>query len=38
MRFKSLQFKRRGAIGILLLNRPAKRNALSDQMVEELDA
>jgi len=38
MKFKSLQFKRRGAIGILLLNRPEKRNALSDAMVEEIDA
>jgi len=38
MKFKSLQFKRRGAIGVLLLNRPEKRNALSDAMVEEIDA
>jgi len=38
MKFKSLQFKRRGAIGVLRLNRPEKRNALSDRMVEELDA
>jgi enoyl-CoA hydratase/carnithine racemase len=38
MKFKSLQFKRRGAIGIVLLDRPQKRNALSDAMVEELDA
>jgi enoyl-CoA hydratase/carnithine racemase len=38
MKFKSLRFKRQGAIGILLLNRPAKRNALSDAMVEELEA
>jgi enoyl-CoA hydratase/carnithine racemase len=38
MKFKSLRFSRRGAIGILLLNRPHKRNALSDAMVEELDA
>ena len=36
MKFKSLQFKQRGAIGILLLNRPEKRNALSDAMVAEL--
>ena len=38
MKFKSLQFKRRGAIGVLLLNRPEKRNALGDAMVEEIDA
>jgi (methylthio)acryloyl-CoA hydratase len=38
MKFKSLQFKRRGAIGVLLLDRPQKRNALSDSMVEEIDA
>lgn len=36
MKFKSLQFRRRGAVGVLLLNRPAKRNALSDAMVAEL--
>jgi enoyl-CoA hydratase/carnithine racemase len=36
--FRSLQFRRQGAVGILLLDRPAKRNALSDAMVEELDA
>jgi enoyl-CoA hydratase/carnithine racemase len=38
MKFKSLLFKRRGAIGVLLLNRPEKRNALSDAMVGEIDA
>ena len=38
MEFKSLLFKRRGAVGVLLLNRPEKRNALSDAMVEEIDA
>jgi enoyl-CoA hydratase/carnithine racemase len=38
MKYKTLRFSRRGAIGILLLNRPQKRNALSDAMVEELDA
>ena len=38
MKFKTLKFQRRGAVGVLLLNRPAKRNALSDAMVEELDA
>jgi len=38
MNFKSLRFKRRGAIGVLLLDRPQKRNALSDSMVEEIDA
>jgi (methylthio)acryloyl-CoA hydratase len=38
MNFESLQFKRRGAIGVLLLDRPQKRNALSDAMVEEIDA
>jgi len=38
MKFESLQFKRRGAIGVLLLDRPEKRNALSDTMVEEIDA
>jgi len=37
MKFKSLRFKQRGAVGVLLLNRPAKRNALSDAMVAELD-
>jgi len=38
MKFKSLRFQRRGAVGILLLDRPQKRNALSDAMVEEIDA
>jgi enoyl-CoA hydratase/carnithine racemase len=38
MKFKTLRFQRRGAVGVLLLDRPAKRNALSDAMVEELDA
>jgi enoyl-CoA hydratase/carnithine racemase len=38
MKYRTLRFSRRGAIGILLLNRPHKRNALSDAMVEELDA
>jgi enoyl-CoA hydratase/carnithine racemase len=38
MKYKTLRFSRRGAIGILLLNRPHKRNALSDAMVEEVDA
>ena len=38
MKFETLRFQRRGAIGVLQLNRPAKRNALSDAMVEELDA
>jgi enoyl-CoA hydratase/carnithine racemase len=33
-----LSFERKGEIGILRLNRPAKRNALSDAMVAELDA
>jgi enoyl-CoA hydratase/carnithine racemase len=38
MRFKSLKFSQRGVVGVLALNRPAKRNALSDAMVAELDA
>jgi len=38
MKFASLQFRRQGDIGIVLLNRPAKRNALSDAMVAELEA
>jgi enoyl-CoA hydratase/carnithine racemase len=33
-----LRFERRGEVGILRLSRPAKRNALSDAMVAELDA
>ena len=33
-----LHFERKGELGILRLNRPAKRNALSDAMVEEIDA
>jgi len=37
MKFKSLRFRQRGAIGVLRLNRPAKRNALSDAMVAELE-
>ena len=37
MKFKTLRFTRRGAVGVLLLDRPAKRNALSDAMVEEID-
>jgi enoyl-CoA hydratase/carnithine racemase len=38
MGFKTLRFSRRGAVGILLLNRPQKRNALSDAMVDEIGA
>ena len=38
MKFQTLRFRRRGAIGVLELNRPHKRNALSDAMVAELDA
>jgi enoyl-CoA hydratase/carnithine racemase len=34
----SLQFERHGEIGVLALNRPAKRNALSDTMIAELHA
>jgi enoyl-CoA hydratase/carnithine racemase len=37
-KFATLQFRQRGAVGVLRLNRPQKRNALSDQMVEELEA
>jgi len=37
MKYKSLRFRRQGAIGVVLLNRPAKRNALSDPMVAELE-
>lgn len=37
MTFKSLRFRRKGAIGLLELFRPAKRNALSDAMVAEMD-
>jgi len=36
MKFKSLRFRREGAVGVLTLDRPAKRNALSDAMVAEL--
>jgi enoyl-CoA hydratase/carnithine racemase len=38
MKYETLRFQRRGPIGIVLLNRPQKRNALSDAMVAELDA
>jgi enoyl-CoA hydratase/carnithine racemase len=38
MKYQTLRFQRRGAIGMVLLNRPQKRNALSDAMVDELDA
>ena len=38
MKFKTLRFKRRGAVGVLLLDRAEKRNALSDAMVEEIGA
>jgi len=38
VKFKHLQFTRHGAVGVLLLNRPQKRNALSDPMVEEIAA
>ncbi len=38
MRYRTLRFSRRGPVGILQLNRPQKRNALSDAMVAELDA
>ena len=37
MKFVSLRFQQEGSVGILTLNRPAKRNALSDAMVEEID-
>jgi enoyl-CoA hydratase/carnithine racemase len=37
VKFKSLKFRRQGALGVLQLHRPAKRNALSDAMVAELD-
>jgi enoyl-CoA hydratase/carnithine racemase len=37
VKFRTLRFERRGAVGILLLDRPQKRNALSDAMVEEID-
>jgi enoyl-CoA hydratase/carnithine racemase len=36
-KFAHLKFVQRGSVGVLTLNRPAKRNALSDAMVEELD-
>src|SRR5688572_4882843 len=35
---ETLRFERRGAIGVLRLDRPHKRNALSDAMVADLDA
>jgi enoyl-CoA hydratase/carnithine racemase len=38
MAFRMLRFQRRGAVGVLLLNRPQKRNALNDEMIEELGA
>ena len=38
MAYRTLRFQRRGAVGVVLLHRPEKRNALSDAMVEELDA
>jgi enoyl-CoA hydratase/carnithine racemase len=38
MNYQTLRFRRRGAIGVLQLDRPHKRNALSDAMVEQLDA
>jgi (methylthio)acryloyl-CoA hydratase len=38
MAFRMLRFQRRGAVGILLLNRPQKRNALNDAMIAELGA
>jgi enoyl-CoA hydratase/carnithine racemase len=37
MKFRTLRFQRRGAVAVLQLGRPHKRNALSDEMVEELD-
>jgi enoyl-CoA hydratase/carnithine racemase len=33
-----IAYEQRGAVGVLRLDRPAKRNALSDAMVEEIDA
>lgn len=36
--FKTLRFRQKGAVGVLTLDRAAKRNALSDPMVAELDA
>ena len=38
MKYKTLRFQRQGDIGLLLLARPQKRNALSDEMVAELNA
>ena len=35
--YRTLRFERRGAVGVILLARPQKRNALSDEMVEEID-
>jgi (methylthio)acryloyl-CoA hydratase len=37
MKLRMLRFQRRGAVAVLQLGRPHKRNALSDEMVEELD-
>jgi len=37
MKFNSLRFERKGAVGLLTLDRAAKRNALSDALVAELD-
>jgi enoyl-CoA hydratase/carnithine racemase len=34
----TLRFARQGAVGVLTLDRAAKRNALSDHLVEELEA
>jgi enoyl-CoA hydratase/carnithine racemase len=36
MKYGTLRYQRRGAIGVLQLNRPQKRNALNDIMIEEL--
>lgn len=38
MKYRTLRFQRRAAIGVIQLDRPAKRNALSDAMIDELDS
>ena len=38
MNFETLIYKRHGAVGVITLNRPEKLNAVTDLMIDELNA